>query len=66
MTVRELKAKLAKYPDNYKVVIDVSTDYEDYDEVTCITPCEYGIGICGKTVTRGPKKALDVNAILLT
>ena len=66
MTVHELKAKLAKYPDDCKVIIDVSTDYEDYDEVKCITPCEYGIGICGKTVACGPKKALDVNAILLT
>lgn len=65
MTVRELKAKLAKYPDNYKVVIDVSTDYEDYDEVTRITLCNFGIGISGASVDK-VKNADDANAVLLT
>ena len=65
MTVCELKAKLAKYPDNYKVVIDVSTDYEDYDEVTHITLCNFGIGISGASADQ-VKNADDANAVLLT
>ncbi len=66
MTVFDLKTKLAMYPDDYKVVIDVSTDYEAYDEVSGITPCEYGHGFCGATVKKVDKWNPNVNAVILT
>ena len=65
MTIRELKAKLSKYPDDYAVVIDVSRDYEEYSEVEYITPCNFGFGICGASVDK-VKNADDDNAVLLT
>ena len=66
MTIFDLKAKLAMYPDDYKVVIDVSTDYEAYDEVSDITPCEFGHSFCGPTVKRVDKWNPNVNAVILT
>ena len=66
MTIFELKAKLAMYPDDYKVVIDVSRDYEEYDEVRDIILCEYGRGICGATVEIADKWNPNVNAVILT
>lgn len=65
MTVLELKAKLEKYPDDYKVIIDVSRDYEEYDEVARVIPCEADIGICGMEVRRSKKANSSTNAILL-
>lgn len=65
MTVLELKTKLEKYPDDYKVIIDVSRDYEEYDEVVRIIPCEADIGICGMEVRRSKKVNNSTNAILL-
>ena len=65
MTVLELKSKLEKYPGDYKVVIDVSRDYEEYDEVARIIPCEADIGICGMEVRRSKKVNNSTNAILL-
>lgn len=65
MTIRELKAKLSKYPDDYDVVIDVSRDYEEYSEVERITPCNFGFGICGASADK-VKNADDANAVLLT
>ena len=65
MTVLELKAKLEKYPDDYKVVIDVSRDYEEYDEVTHIIPCEADFGMCGMEVRRSKNVNSCTNAILL-
>ena len=65
MTVLELKTKLEKYPDDYKVIIDVSRDYEEHDEVTRIIPCEADIGICGMEVRRSKKVNNSTNAILL-
>jgi hypothetical protein len=66
MTIFDLKAKLAMYPDDYKVVIDVSRDYREYDEVNDITPCEFGHGICGATVEIADKWNPNVNAVILT
>lgn len=65
MTVLELKAKLEKYPDDYKVVIDVSRDYEEYDEVTRVIPCEADLGMCGMEVRRSKNVNSCTNAILL-
>lgn len=65
MTILELKAKLEKYPDDYKVVIDVSRDYEEYAEVTRISPCDYGFGTCTK-IKQNIRKDSNVNAVLLT
>lgn len=42
MTVGELISKLGKYPKNFKVVLDTSCDYEDYDEAYSLRPVEYG------------------------
>lgn len=66
MTVSELKSLLSQFPNDYKVVIDVSRDYEEYDEVKDITPCEYGHGICGATVEIADKWNPNVNAVILT
>lgn len=66
MTIFDLKTKLAMYPDDYKVVIETSRDYEDYDEVSDITPCEYGHGFCGPTAKRVDKWNPNVNAVILT
>ena len=66
MTIFELKAKLAMYPDDYKVVIDVSRDYEEYSEVEDITPCEFGYSIVGPTAGRADKWNPNVNAVILT
>jgi len=41
MTVKELKAEIEKYTEDFKVVIDVSRDYKDYDEVTATRKCAY-------------------------
>jgi len=65
MTVLELKTKLEKYPDDYKVIIDVSRDYEEYGEVDKITPCEYYLGICGAHVDRSKQMTRSTNAVIL-
>lgn len=66
MTVKALRERLAKYPDDYKVVIDISTDYEEYSEVGKITPCEYYLGICGAHVDRSKQMTRSTNAVILT
>jgi hypothetical protein len=66
MTVFELKAMLSRYPDDWKVVIDTSTDYEEYSEVSDITPCELSSGFCGNVVTKCSSWTPQVNSILLT
>lgn len=65
MTIQELKTKLSRYPDDYKVILDVSRDYEEYDEAKHVILCNYGFGICGTTVER-VKKIDAANAVLLT
>lgn len=42
MTVGELIMKLSRYPSNFKVVYNTSSDYEDYGEVCTLRPVEYG------------------------
>lgn len=66
MTIFDLKTKLAMYPDDYKVVIDVSRDYEEYAEVQDITLCKLSHSICGPTVERADKWNPNVNAVILT
>lgn len=66
MTIFDLKTKLAMYPDDYKVVIDVSRDYEEYAEVQDITLCKLGHSICGPTVERADKWNPNVNAVIPT
>ena len=66
MTVAKLKRLLSRYPDDWKVVIDTSTDYEEYSEVSDITPCELSYGICGNSVTRVSSITPETNAIFLT
>lgn len=61
MTVGELKTKLAKFPDDFKVVIDTSTDYEDYDEVSRLIPCEFD----RRMVAKLAKMDSSANAVLL-
>ena len=63
MTVRELREKLARYPDDCKVVLDVSRDYEEYGEAERVVPCECCFGPCGMSVERNARKP---NAVLLT
>ena len=41
MTVGELITKLSRYPSNFKVVYNTSSDYEDYGEVYTLRPVEY-------------------------
>lgn len=66
MTVFELKTLLSRYPDDWKVVIDTSTDYEEYSEVRDLTPCELSSGLCGNIVTKCSSWTPQVNSILLT
>jgi len=66
MTVRELRTRLSKYPDDFKVVLDTSTDYEDYDEATHITPCEFSIEVVGVVVEKCSGLDANANAVLLT
>ena len=66
MTVVELKRLLSRFPDDWKVVIDTSTDYVDYSEVSHATLCELGHGICGNSVTQVSSITPETNAILLT
>lgn len=41
MTVTELIERLQTYPPDYKVVMDTSCDYENYNEATRVTPGHY-------------------------
>lgn len=66
MTILELKSLLSRYPDDWKVVLDTSRDYEEYSEASDITPCELGYGICGNSVTQVSYITPKTNAILLT
>lgn len=66
MTVAQLKRLLSRYPDDWKVVIDTSRDYEDYSEVSNATLCELDFGICGNIVTQVSFITPETNAILLT
>ena len=66
MTVARLKRLLSRYPDDWKVVLDTSRDYEEYSEASDITPCELGHGICGNSVTQVSSITPETNAILLT
>lgn len=66
MTIAELKRLLSRYPDDWKVVLDTSRDYEEYSEASDITPCELGYGICGNSVTQVSSLTPETNAILLT
>ncbi len=66
MTVSELKTLLSRFPDDWKVVIDTSTDYEDYSEVSHATLCELDFGMCGNIVTKVSSITPETNAILLT
>ena len=66
MTVADLKRLLSRFPDDWKVVLDTSRDYEEYSEASDITPCEFGHGICGNIVTQVSSVTPETNAILLT
>ena len=66
MTVSELKTLLSRFPDDWKVVLDTSTDYEEYSEASDITPCELDFGMCGNIVTQVSSITPETNAILLT
>lgn len=66
MTIFELKAKLSLYPDDWKVVIDTSRDYEEYSEASSITPCEMTSGFCGNVVEKADSWNPNLNAVLLT
>ena len=66
MTVDELKRLLSRFPDDWKVVLDTSRDYEEYSEASDFTPCELGYGICGNSVTQVSSITSKTNAILLT
>ena len=66
MTVAQLKRLLSRYPDDWKVVLDTSRDYEEYSEASDIIPCEFGPGICGNSVTQVSSITPKTNAILLT
>ena len=66
MTVSELESLLSRFPDDWKVVLDTSRDYEEYSEASDITPCKLGHGICGNSVTQVSSITPETNAILLT
>lgn len=66
MTIFELKEKLSKYPDDYKVIIDVSRDYEDYSEVEHVSLCKYSFGMREVVVDRRISKDSNANAVILT
>ncbi len=66
MTVADLKRLLSRFPDDWKVVIDTSRDYEDYSEVSHATLCELDFEICGNSVKQVSAMTPKTNAILLT
>lgn len=44
MTVGELKRKLKRFPNNLKVFLDKSRDYEEYGEATRVEKTEFSEG----------------------
>lgn len=66
MTIRELKAILNSYPDEFKVVINNSRDYEDFGEVENVSIGTFNHGFCGGKFEYAEKWNRDVNSIILT
>ena len=66
MTIRELKAILNSYPDEFKVVINNSRDYEDYGEVEDVEIGTFSHGFGGGHFEYAEKWNRDVNSIILT
>ena len=66
MTVRELKAILDSYPDDLKVVINNSRDYEDFGEVEDVSTGTFSNGFGGGQFEYAKKWNRDVNSIVLT
>ena len=66
MTIRELKAILNSYPDDFKVVVDNSRDYEDFGEVENVNIGTFSNGFCGGKFEYSEKWNRNVNSIILT
>lgn len=66
MTIRKLKAILNSYPEEFKVVINNSRDYEDFDEVKHVSIGTFSHGFCGGQFEYAEKWNRDVNSIILT
>ena len=66
MTIRELKAILNSYPEEFKVVINNSRDYEDFGEVEDVEMGTFSNGFCGGQFEYAEKWNSDVNSIILT
>ena len=66
MTIRELKAILNSYPEEFKVVINNSRDYEDFGEVEDVEIGTFSRGFGGGQFEYAKKWNQDVNSIILT
>ena len=66
MTIRELKAILNSYPEDFKVVINNSRDYEDFGEVEDVEMGTFNYGFGGGQFKYAEKWNSDVNSVILT
>lgn len=66
MTVRELKAILDSYPDDLKVIINNSRDYEDFGEVENVSIGTFNNGFCGGQFEYAKRWNRAVNSVVLT
>ena len=65
MTIGELKARIAAFPDDWDVVVDNSTDYEDYTEASMIQCGTLEHGICGGSWKPAHSWNDEINAIII-
>ena len=65
MTIRQLKAILNSYPDEFKVVINNSGEYEDFCEVNHVSIGTFSHGVCGCRFEYAEKWNRNVNSIVL-
>ena len=66
MSIRELKAILNSYPEEFKVVINNSRDYEDFGEVENVSIGTFSNGFGGGKFEYTEKWNRNVNSVVLT
>ena len=66
MTISELKAILNSYPDDFKVILNNSRDYEDFDEAKEVSIGIFNYGFCGGHFEYAKKSNPNVNSIILS
>lgn len=65
MTIDELIEKLAQYPGDYEVVMDVPPDNCFFDEISDVKTGHYDWQAWDPFIYNGNGKCVDVNAVAL-